>query len=167
MTVRTLLSRIAAIGILIIGASIAVIAINSGEQMAGQDSIETVDDPAVEIEELPLLTRVFDDTRLIGIFTEDGPFAITGQVVVFTNDLGQRTLRLQADFLTTRGPEQVVILRSESGQVVNLGQLQSIGGTQDYAIPGQLDLAEFNEVQIWDEQLNVAFGSASLLVSNR
>ena len=96
-----------------------------------------------------------------GAFQGVGPYTITGLAEVTTQD-GQRILRLTDDFSTNNGPQLVIYLRAENGDFVNLGNLQSLEGTQDYEIPADIDLDVFSEVQVWCEPFGINFGSANL-----
>ena len=108
------------------------------------------------------MDRLFDDTSFQADFVGNGPFSIVGSVTVFTDDLGNRVLRLDENFQTERGGQLTLILRSQSGEVVNLGDLQRLDGVQDYLLPDQIDLNTFDQVQVWDEQLNTDRGNAFL-----
>ena len=71
-------------------------------------------------------------------------------------------MSLTENFRTNRALEKNVLLRAENGDFVNLGGLSLPSGSQEFQIPGQVDLNVFNEVQIYDQQLDVVIGSASL-----
>ncbi len=82
-------------------------------------------------------------------------------------DNGQRYLEFDEAFQTDSGPDLFVLLhREETPQsyaeenFVNLGELQQTTGTQRYAIPADVDPAEFSSVVIWCRQFNVTFGYA-------
>ena len=101
-----------------------------------------------------------DGASFAGSFEGVGPYTITGQATVLDGADGERTLRLTEDFSTNRGPQLVIYLRAESGEFVNLGDLQSLSGEQDFQIPADVDLTEFSEVQVWCEPFGINFGSA-------
>jgi hypothetical protein len=85
---------------------------------------------------------------------------------------GSRVVRLE-DFRTSSGPDVVVILSStaatedswgayDDGEFVNLGALRGNVGSQNYKIPGNVDLSRFRSVVIWCRRFNVAFGAAPI-----
>lgn len=93
-----------------------------------------------------------------------------GTVEIITEANGDRILRLN-DFLTDNGPALQVILYEDGvvptqiegkGDYISLGELQAIRGTQDYVIPADVDLSDFNAVGIWCEAFDVTFGYAAL-----
>jgi hypothetical protein len=93
------------------------------------------------------------------------PTAGTARIVT---ENGQRYLEFSADFLTDSGPDLFVLLhRSPTPETyapedyVNLGELQQVSGIQRYAIPAELDIADFNSAVIWCRQFNATFGFAS------
>jgi len=152
--------RIAAIGLAQVAIVIGVVLALSGTQMGAQElPAPSQDAPPTEI---VLLDAVFDNTSFAGSFTGNGPFTVNGGVLAANDGVGQRRLVLTDTFQTNRGQELVVFLRSDGGQLISLGELQSVSGAQDFLIPGQLDLNTFNEVQIRDVAFDTHFGSAFL-----
>ena len=99
---------------------------------------------------------------LTGAFEGVSPYTITGIAEVVVGDDGQRVLSLSDEFSTNRGPQLVIYLRAEDGSFVNLGDLQGLEGAQDFAIPDDVDLDLFTEVQVWCEPFGINFGSAFL-----
>lgn len=111
------------------------------------------------------VTASLDDALFAGDFNrKDGPASITGEAVVVTDASGDLILRLSENFRIDRGRAQVVVLRSAEGETVTLGALQSVGGEQDYQLPADTDLTVWDEVVIWDDELNFAYGNAFLEV---
>lgn len=95
-----------------------------------------------------------------------------GLAVVLNDGTEQRFLRFE-DFETDNGPDlNVYLTRADadadagdfgrSGDFVDLGDLKGNIGPQNYEIPGDVDLAEFNTVVIWCVRFGVAFGAADL-----
>ncbi|NEP01073.1 MAG: DM13 domain-containing protein [Symploca sp. SIO2E9] len=91
-----------------------------------------------------------------------------GAVRVVTEN-GQRYLEFDETFKTDRGPDLFVLLHRQqtpesykNQDYVNLGDLEKVSGTQKYAIPEQVDLADWKSVVIWCRQFNVTFGYAPL-----
>lgn len=82
---------------------------------------------------------------------------------------GARYLKFDADFTTARGPDVNVVLHRNSSVPVNLQEenyltlaaLQSFDGAQQYLIPDELNLDEYQAVAIWCREFNVTFGYAS------
>jgi hypothetical protein len=84
----------------------------------------------------------------------------------------QDSVFLGEDFQVGPGPKFHVYLVPKApirasgdlaGQMfVDLGRLRSFKGSQRYAIPGGLDLAEFQSVIIWCEQFSVLISPADL-----
>ena len=100
-------------------------------------------------------------TQFSGDFAGVSSYTITGQALVLNDGTDQRFLRFE-DFSTNNGPDLKVILRSENGDLVNLGPLQGNIGNQNYEIPPEVDLNVFNAVEIYCERFGVTFGGASL-----
>jgi hypothetical protein len=61
---------------------------------------------------------------------------------------------------------EVWLVRQTSGDVgdggASLGPLKSTNGNQNYAVPVDLDPAEFAGVSVWCERFGVNFGTAPL-----
>lgn len=107
--------------------------------------------------------------------TGEHPTQGTAQIVTQKN---QRRLELNAAFSTsTSGPDLFVILHRSAdvigsttppdfpikeGDYVSLAPLQSYSGAQSYAIPDNLNLADFKSAAIWCRQFNATFGAALL-----
>ena len=76
------------------------------------------------------------------------------------------------DFRTTNGPALVVYLATHhapkqaadvvDGGFLSLGKLKGNVGNQNYEIPAEIDVAEYNSVVIWCELFGVLFSPASL-----
>ena len=171
------LKRIAAIGLGQVVIFAAVLFALSGTQMGATElptSSSTISSeitaPAVSDSssteapptEIALLDSVFDDTIFAGDFNGNGPFTVNGSALATADGIGQRRLVLTNDFQTNRGHELVVFLRSATGERVRISNLTAISGTQEYVIPGELNLATFNEVEIRDVVFDVHYGSAFL-----
>lgn len=82
---------------------------------------------------------------------------------------GQRYLEFDEAFSSDSGPDLFVLLHREAAPTsydpanyVNLGRIQSLNGTQRYAIPADVDISEFQSAVIWCQQFNVTFGYATL-----
>lgn len=93
-----------------------------------------------------------------------------GKVSVVTEQ-GKRYLKFDENFKTDNGPDVFVILyRSDappqSGikekDYVSIARLQKIRGSQRYALPENVKLADFRSVAIWCRKFNATFGYAPL-----
>ncbi|WGV23313.1 DM13 domain-containing protein [Halotia branconii] len=101
---------------------------------------------------------------------QSGEHPTQGTVKVIAEQ-GKRYLEFDQSFQTDSGPDLFVILyRSDAPPItgikekdyVSIARLKSIKGTQRYALPDNLKLAEFKSVAIWCRQFNATFGYASL-----
>ena len=160
MTIGKFISGVSVFVVLI--ASLVVIGVVAN---AGNSPQAAVAEPATTAEDgtaVLSLDAIFDDSNFAGAFVGNGPFTVVGEVTVQNDSVGQRVLRFADNFRTNRGPQLEVILRTDSGESIALGALQTSNGSQAFVIPGQTDLEEFNQVQIWDGQGNIDFGRAFL-----
>lgn len=119
----------------------------------------------------PIRTSQIQTAQLAsGMFTtveQNHPTAGIAQIV---EEGGQRYLEFSSDFTTAEGPDvEVILYRGDQvpvnlaeGSYISIAPLQSFDGAQRYAIPGNVDLAEFGAVGIWCEQFNVTFGYATI-----
>ena len=96
----------------------------------------------------------------------------SGLAKVLNDGSAQRFLRFE-DFETDNGPDLFVYLtRADAaadagafgvdGDFVNLGRLKGNVGEQNYEIPVDVDLAEFDTVVVWCDRFSVAFTAADL-----
>ena len=96
-----------------------------------------------------------------------------GQALVYQLADGSRILRLQ-DFEVDNGPDLHVYLvpidpvpasaGSEIAGSVDLGKLKGNIGDQNYEIPADLDLSQYQSVVIWCQPFRVPFIAAALAV---
>jgi hypothetical protein len=96
----------------------------------------------------------------------------SGLAKVLNDGTEQRFLRFE-DFKTDNGPDLFVYLtRADAaadagafgvdGDFVNLGRLKGNVGEQNYEIPTDVDLSEFDTVVVWCDRFSVAFTAADL-----
>ena len=98
----------------------------------------------------------------------------SGAVSIVRLPDGSRILRLE-DLDTSDGPDLEVWLSDakvvegkagwhvfDDGKARSLGQLKGNKGSQNYAIPADVDLRDFSSVSIWCNRFNVSFGAAEL-----
>lgn len=124
-------------------------------------------DPEPEPEPEPKDERTEQDivVELEGSFMGESRYSTEGRAVVLGNGTGQRFLRFE-DFETNNGPDLNVYLVNSSddgvSDFVDLGDLKGNIGDQNYEIPPEVDLANYDRVVIWCVRFGVGFGSASL-----
>jgi|FLYN01.1.fsa_nt_gi hypothetical protein len=93
-----------------------------------------------------------------------------GTATIYQLPDGSRVLRLE-DFRSTNGPDLHVILSTDPNprshdalgeNYVELGRLKGNVGNQNYDIPADVDLSQFQSVVIYCQQLQVVFSMATL-----
>ena len=93
-----------------------------------------------------------------------------GKVSIVTEQ-GKRYLKFDENFKTDNGPDVFVILYRfdtppqygiKKQDYVSIARLQKIRGSQRYALPENVKLADFRSVAIWCRKFNATFGYASL-----
>ncbi|KYC37239.1 electron transfer protein with DM13 domain protein [Scytonema hofmannii PCC 7110] len=116
-------------------------------------------------------TAISSGTFVSGEHTTQGKARITSKD-------GKSVLELEQSFKTSEmGPDLVVILhRSDNvigstkppayplkkGDYIVLAPLKKFSGAQTYAIPNNINLANYKSVAIWCRKFNATFGAASL-----
>jgi len=94
----------------------------------------------------------------------------SGEALVIELEDGRRFLRLE-DLDTSNGPDLRVYLSeipasddwfAYGERFVDLGALKGNRGNQNYAIPGDVDLARYKSAVIWCRRFTVGFGVAPL-----
>ena len=104
-------------------------------------------------------------TSILGKFmgVGDGIHDAQGDVMVLTLEDDSRYLRFE-NFKATNGPDLYVYLATDdkASDFVNLGQLKANMGNQNYEIPSDVDLSNYNKVLIWCKAFSVLFGSSEL-----
>ncbi|MFN3218972.1 MAG: DM13 domain-containing protein [Acidimicrobiales bacterium] len=104
-------------------------------------------------------------TLVSGSFTGLGSYSGGGDAVVLNDGTEQRFLRFEENFETSNGPDLNVYL-TVGGDVdagyVDLGDLRGNIGSQNYEIPVEVDLAQFDTVVIWCVRFGVGFAEAPL-----
>jgi hypothetical protein len=80
---------------------------------------------------------------------------------------GKRYLVFDQAFMSDEGPDLFVLLHRDqmpqtydAQNYISLGSLQNVKGEQRYAIPDDVDLANFQSAVIWCRQFNATFGYA-------
>ncbi len=149
------------------------------------DLLSSQDQQTLATEEIPAATTVMVEQSIneIELATVDdfavvaeGQFAGTdsfhqgsGQAMIYQNS-DQRVLRFE-EFSVTNGPDLHVILskhpapsgRSDIGEdYIDLGSLKGNIGSQNYDIPDNVDLSEYESVVIYCVPFHVVFATAAL-----
>lgn len=87
------------------------------------------------------------------------------------NENGKRYLEFDQAFKSDMGPDLHVILHSDNTlpkgglkekDYTVISRLQKVSGTQRYAIPNNINLANYRSVAIWCRMFNATFGYAPL-----
>ncbi|AFY41527.1 DM13 domain-containing protein [Nostoc sp. PCC 7107] len=98
-----------------------------------------------------------------------GEHVTKGSASIITEN-GKSFLVLDQNFKTDSGPDLFVILhRQDKPQIygitekdyASLGRLQKTSGTQRYAIPDNIKIADFASAAIWCRKFNATFGYAA------
>ncbi len=122
----------------------------------------TVPEPADDTEQEAPAEIV---TLVSGTFTGLGSYSGGGDALVLNDGSEQRFLRFEENFETSNGPDLNVYL-TVGGDVdagyVDLGDLSGNIGSQNYEIPTNVDLGEFDTVVIWCVRFGVGFAAAPL-----
>lgn len=132
---------------------------------SASSSVEAAAEPAEPAEPAVLATGEF-------ISHEHGT---AGTVRILELADGSRILRIE-DLDTDNGPDLKVWLTDapvidgpdgwfvfDDGEYVDLGSLKGNKGSQNYAIPADVDLTELTSVTIWCDRFSVSFGAADLI----
>lgn len=105
-----------------------------------------------------------------------GEYSTSGVVTIIEAD-GKKYIEISEDFKTDTGPDLFVILHKQAdliqnteapthsiqeGDYLNIAPLQKVAGKQQYEIPADLNLDEYNTVAIWCRKFNTTFGAATL-----
>ena len=118
----------------------------------------------METPDVPLDDPDLGSARVLvqGNLSGAGGHQVSGRVTILESN-GMKTLRFE-NFASSNGPDLKVYLSQDAAatRFINLGQLKSISGNQNYAISGMPDLAAYPYALIWCEQFGVLFGSANL-----
>lgn len=121
--------------------------------------------PGMAVDEPEIVTLVQGDFV-------DRSHPASGTAKVLNDGTEQRFLRFE-DFETDNGPDLNVYLTvadadadagafGVDGDYVDLGDLKGNIGPQNYEIPADVDLDQFDTVVIWCVRFGVAFGAADL-----
>ena len=130
--------------------------------------LSTLMDDKVMEEPMPVVEPVL---LAQGSFVDiDAFYQGEGNAAIFTLPTGERILRFE-DFQVTNGPDLHVILskhpnptnRDEIGtDYIDLGSLKGNIGNQNYEIPADIDLSEYQSIVIYCVPFHVLFSVAPL-----
>ena len=92
-----------------------------------------------------------------------------GTATIYDLPDGRRVLRLE-DFEVTNGPDLHVLLatgeaptgRDDIGDYLDLGKLKGNIGNQNYDLPADIDISQYQSVVIYCEPFHVVFSTATL-----
>lgn len=148
-----------------------VISIREVQAADNYIAINTQTQPIIQLAKSQVSKVIQSGSFVSGEHTTQGTARITTKN-------GKSFLELDQSFKTSNlGPDLVVILhRSDNvigstkppsyslkkGDYVILGRLQKFSGTQTYAIPDNINLAEYKSAVIWCRKFNATFGAAKL-----
>lgn len=160
-----------------------VMAIPETTRIAMMDDIMTAAANAPEIEtveEMPAETSSDEASAAPEVIARgqfrdaDAVHKGSGDALLYALPDGRHLLRLE-NFRTTNGPDLVVYLAKHadpasaddvtSGGFLSLGKLKGNVGNQNYFVPGNIDVGEYESVVIWCELFGVLFSPAPLMVS--
>lgn len=108
---------------------------------------------------------------LTGSFDSRNRYTVTGSATAYELPDATRILRLEG-FESTNGPDLFVYLTvgdatepsdaALASEYLDLGVLRGNIGDQNYPIPDEVDLSQFDTVVIWCRRFGTAFGAADL-----
>ncbi|MEC4984816.1 MAG: DM13 domain-containing protein [Oscillatoria sp. PMC 1068.18] len=142
--------------------AVAIFSFGCTKESSSNPNVVTETDTTVTEAEQPIAQNSNSGTFINGEKTTQG----TARLVT---ENGQNYVELDDSFQTGRGPDVFVLLHREGTpksyqetDYVNLGEIQSFSGSQRYAIPNEVNPADFRSVVIWCRQFNATFGHAPL-----
>lgn len=103
-----------------------------------------------------------EEVTASGSFEGASGHVTTGSVQIVHTDSGYRAI-LSADFSLDGAPDpKVAFGKDGSVEGAIFAKLESLTGQQIYAVPAELNPADYNEFYIWCERFAVPLGVASL-----
>jgi ABC-type Fe3+-hydroxamate transport system substrate-binding protein len=157
------------------------------EETEATTAAPTPDTPADEADSATATSEPPTATAVPPTPTPAGPVALSSGSFTFVDDLhsatgtttiieqpdGTRLVRLEENFSVTFGPDLFVWLsghpqprssaETQDQGYVNLGGLQSRSGAQEYTIPADVNLDNYESVVIWCRAFSQVMSSAELL----
>ena len=141
------------------------------EALEATAMVEAEDMPDTEMDDpMPEEVAAVPEALLNGQFGKvNDSYDATGIATIYQLPEGNHILRLE-DFEVTNGPALRVLLATspnpatseELGDYVDLGALKGNIGNQNYDIPADIDISQYQSVVIYCEPFHVVFSYASL-----
>jgi hypothetical protein len=97
----------------------------------------------------------------VGAGTFEGRVHAGEGSVVLLSDGRQTFVRFEEDFSTDNGPDLYAVA-VVAGERVELGRLKGNEGSQNYELPGSIDPAAVEAVQVWCKRFDVTFTEAAI-----
>ncbi len=139
---------------------------NVAAAQVGDDTVVPEDEQAMP-EDMPAEPIILSTGSFITI---DPVHGAQGTATIYELPEGNRVLRFE-NFKSTNGPELHVILSKEvptstfasvGEEMIDLGTLKGNIGNQNYDIPADIDLDDYNSIVIYCVPFKVVFSSAEL-----
>lgn len=131
-----------------------------------------LDEVANEVVASPETKTIVAQGEFIHANTSDPVHWGRGQVKIYQDPNGARTLHLEDSFEVGPGPRFHVYLADraevlsnadfEAAETLDLGRLKAFKGSQNYTVAGDLDLAAYKSVVIWCKEFGVLISPAAL-----
>lgn len=141
------------------------------EALEATAMVEALDMPDTEMDDpMPEEVAAGPEAVVNGQFAKiNDSYDASGTATIYHLPEGNHILRLE-DFNVTNGPALRVLLATntnpatseELGDYLDLGALKGNVGNQNYDIPGDVDISQYQSVVIYCEPFHVVFSYASL-----
>lgn len=89
----------------------------------------------------------------------------SGDVVLEVGNNGKITLKMSSNFMAQNGPGLYVYLSNDGGNIsggVELDKLKSTSGSQEYDVPINVTLKQYDHIVLYCKPFGVGFGTAKL-----
>lgn len=96
-----------------------------------------------------------------GQFTGQAQHHAEGTVSLI-NIAGEYFIRFEEDFKATNGPDLFVGFGRDGEYTTQLAPLKGNVGSQNYNVPPEIDISQFNEIWVWCRAFSVPFARAIL-----
>ncbi|MBD0383545.1 DM13 domain-containing protein [Paenibacillus sedimenti] len=129
-----------------------------------QSEMQKTDMPKTEMSTPEKKAEAKPTTLYTGTFVDGDNFHKVKGIAKTVETDGQLFLRLE-DLDSTNGPDLYLYLTKEgmkTSEGINLGALKGNKGNQNYELPKDADLDQYNQVVIYCKQFSVDFGKAAL-----
>ena len=131
--------------------------------------------PAAPIEEQEMPELVAPTVAAVGTFAAIDPTRFAdGEVTVYRDANGGWLLRFE-NFTSVHGPDLRVVLSAAAAPAdsaemrvgsldLDLGPLKGVAGSQNYAIPPEVDLRQYRSVVLYSQSLDLIYSRAQLFI---